>query len=142
MEAGLCCPFLEAELTIQDQPSGVPFGEPLSIALSVINVSERQVERTYYSGQRYDFIVLDDTGNVVWRWSRDMAFTQAIIEVAFEPGQKVTYSEVWNQKTDSGEQVEPGTYELQALDVGCGTPTGRLCALGATLAFEIWAPPQ
>ena len=71
-----------------------------------------------------------------------MAFTQAIVEVTFEPGQKVTYSAVWNQQTNDGEQVEPGNYRLTAIDVGCSKPPIRQCELGASRSIEILPPTQ
>ncbi|MCH8065750.1 MAG: hypothetical protein IIC90_07990 [Chloroflexi bacterium] len=141
--AGLCCDEpLTAKLGIDSLPIGVLYRQPLPMALLIKNASDRQVERTYSSGQRFDFIVSDVTGTEVWRWSHGMAFTAAIAEVTFEPGETVTYIEIWNQQTNSGEQVEPGTYELHAYDVGCGMLPAFQCDLGATLTFEILAPPQ
>ena len=143
MEAGLCCDEpLTAELSIDSLPIGVPYGEPLPMTLSITNTSDRQIERTYSGGQRYDFVVLDGTGTEVWRWAHDMLFIAAIGEVTFDPGEKMTYSVVWNQQTNSGEQVAPGSYELYAYDVGGGLPPGGQSGLGARLTFEILPPPQ
>ena len=140
--AGLCCPTLSAELMIDSLPIGVPYGEPLPMTLSITNGSDSQIERTYNSGQRYDFVLLDGTGTEVWRWSHDMAFIEIILQETLDPGEKVTYREVWNQQTNGGEQVEPGIYELRAFDVGCGKPPIRQCFLERTLTLEILPPPQ
>ena len=141
--AGICCDKpLTAELAIDSLPLGVPYGEPLPMTLSITNASDQPVERTYNSGQRYDFVVLDSTGMEVWRWSHDMAFIEIILQVTFDPDEKVTYREVWNQQTNDGEQVEPGIYGLTAIDVGCGKPPIPRCYLRGTLKFEIMPPPQ
>ena len=141
--AGLCCDKpLTAELVIDSLQSGVPYGEPLPMTLSIANSSDRQVERGYSGGQRFDFIVSDVTGTEVWRWSRDFVFIQMTMSETFDPGEKMTYSVVWNQQTNSGEQVEPGSYELYAYDVGGGIPPGGQSGLGARLTFEILPPPQ
>ena len=145
--AGLCCDGpLTAALSIDSLSDNlsfsVPYGEPLPMTLSITNASVGQVERTYSSGQRYDFVVSDGMGTEVWRWTYRRGFTQAFVEVTFEPGEKVTYGVVWNQQTNDGEQVEPGIYELHAFDVGCGMLPAFQCDLGATLTFEILPPPQ
>ncbi len=145
--AGLCCAGpLTAALSIDSLSDSlsfsVPYGEPLPMTLSITNANDQQVERTYNTGQRYDFVVFDTMGIEIWRWAYRTGFTQALVEVTFEPGETVTYSVVWNQQTNDGEQVAPGTYELHAYDVGCGMLPAFQCDLGATLVFEIWAPSQ
>ncbi len=146
--AGLCCPTLFAELTIDNLPIGVPYGEPIQMALSITNASNRQFERTYNSGQRYNFLVYDlrdiglGVGTDIWSWSHNVTFIQIIMQETFDPNEKVTYRVVWNQQNHGSEQVEPGIYGIRASDVGCSKLPIRQCFLEAWLTFEILAPPQ
>ena len=64
----------------------------LRATYSATNVSPSPLRLVYNSGQQYDF-VLSDEGSEIWRWSGDMAFTQAVWEDSLAPGASVVAGE-------------------------------------------------
>jgi len=128
-----------ASLTAVDKVA-VP-GEPFSLTLSVSNCNERETARRYSSSQLYDFIVRDESGATVWSWSRGKAFVQAVMERTYGDRQTVTYGVVWDQTTNDVAPVAPGTYQIEALDVGCTLPALNQCGLSATIDVQILVPP-
>ena len=127
---------LVAELTLDGGRTAFAQGEPVSMTLSITNCGDEEVTRSYSSGQRYDFVVSDTEQDEVWRWSHDKVFIQVIGSQVFAPGETVTYTEVWNQNDNTGEQVTPGQYDVLGIDVGCEEP-GERCHFGMGLPVEI-----
>jgi len=90
-------------------------GEAIRMTLTVQNSGDESATLTFNDGQTYDFIVREmPMGNEVWRWSHDKAFTEAIWSMTLMPGDKKSYSEVWNQKNNASLQVKPGIYQIEA----------------------------
>ncbi|MCH7580511.1 MAG: hypothetical protein IIB22_09735 [Chloroflexi bacterium] len=116
-------------------------GEPFSLTLSVSNCNERETSRRYGSGQIFDFIVRDESGELVWNWAHGRSFVLAVMERTYGDRQTVTYGVVWDQTNNDGEAVAPGTYQIEALDVGCTLPALDQCDLSATIAVQILVPP-
>jgi hypothetical protein len=74
-------------------------GDSVHFVLQVTNVSERAVELNFRSGQSYDFVVQDEAGRELWRWSADMMFTQALRRERVEPGATLVFEESWRPPT-------------------------------------------
>ena len=55
-------------------------GEPIIIALKIFNYTEEEIIFHFNTGQRYDFIIEDEEGNKVWRWSKDRMFAMVLGE--------------------------------------------------------------
>jgi len=68
--------------------------DSVRFTLQVTNASQQPVTVHFSSGQSYDFSV-SDGGSVVWRWSEDHMFTQALRSEALAPGQTRSWSETW-----------------------------------------------
>ena len=47
-------------------------GEPIVMTLKVFNYTEEEMIFHFNTSQRYDFIIEDEEGNEIWRWSQDM----------------------------------------------------------------------
>ena len=112
-------------------------GDPIPMTLSLTNCSNNPVHLFYPDSQRYEFIVKDEEGNEVWRWSQDKDFTQGDGEETFEPGEDVTYNEVWDQRGQGGEQLSPGQYQILGLSVGCAESSASDCQFGVGLLIGI-----
>jgi hypothetical protein len=112
-------------------------GEPISMTLSVTNCTDGPVAVRDRDSQRYDFIVAPDDGHQVWRWSADKAFTQAVGEERLASGETRTYTEVWDQESNSGEQVPPGRYTLVGDDLRCEFDASESCTSGIGVVIEI-----
>lgn len=68
--------------------------DSVRLVLQVTNATSGPVTLTFPSGQSYDFQVLDG-GRVVWTWSADRSFMQAVRMLTMAPGETSRYSEVW-----------------------------------------------
>jgi len=107
----------DLELTISLEKTVYEIGEPINVTLTITNVSQQTVDFTS-TGMNFDFIVYNDTNNLVYQWSIGQAFPQIAMVQPLAPGENVTATYVWPQtvKTSmtSAEnlQVAPGTYYI------------------------------
>jgi len=91
-------------------------GEDVEMTVVLQNRSNELIDLLFKSGQTYDFIVKKmPEGKEVWRWSEGRFFTEAIWTMFLEPGERKTYVIKWDQKDNNSQQVEPGTYKIEAL---------------------------
>ena len=85
---------------------------PLMTArLSVRNTTGAPIELVWPSGQRYDFVIRDEKGQIVWRWSEGRAFTLVFGTESFS-GER-NYTELIRLGRD-GKPFPPGKYTLEA----------------------------
>lgn len=89
-------------------------GEMATFVLTVSNDTSEEINITYSSGQKYDFLVLQDNEEV-WKWSHDKAFTAAIEEESIFPNTSISFEEEWNQVDNNGISVDVGRYVLKAI---------------------------
>ena len=142
---------LEADLIVSGGREKFSSGENVSFTLVLFNCGETPITRTYGSSHTYDFVVLDEAGQVIWHLSLGMVFLQVQTPVTFEPGEMIVHRTIWRQDTDDrpflllpelfngGDLVPPGTYELFGL--GCGfraTDELDACDLIASQTIEIF----
>lgn len=80
---------LVSTLQVETAPDSVRF------VLQVTNASAAPVEVRFNTGQTFDFLVRDDRGAEIWRWSADMGFTQALRSETLAPGETRTLSAAW-----------------------------------------------
>lgn len=92
-------------------------GEPVAMNLRVTNTAASPVILTTYSSQEYDFFVRQ-RGALIWQWSHDRAFAQAVRERTLASGQTRSYPVAWDQRDLQGRRVEAGTYEISAVFLG------------------------
>ena len=145
-DAGLVrrCPVVQGEpaqglvatLVLDGNQSTFPQGKPISLFLSITNCDNEPMRRQYGSSQLYDFVVRDSGGQEVWRWSHGIVFLTVRTYQTFQPGETVTYTGVWDQLSNAGEQVTPGHYDVLGVDVGCEEFQKR-CHFGMGLPIEI-----
>lgn len=79
----------------------------VGFAIEVTNESTKRAELTFASGQAYEFVVLDSTGQEIWRWSKGRMFTQAMQSKLLEAYDSAIYRERWSPP-------QKGTYTLVA----------------------------
>lgn len=108
---------LRAALRVS-QPT-VARGQPVDFRLSVQNISAENARIPFASGQKFDFEVWQGA-RMVWRWSGDRAFTQALTSSTLRPQETVTYQATWKTEGLDGKPVPPGRYEVR----GYLTPMG------------------
>jgi len=78
-------------------------GEPIIITLKIFNYTEEEITFHFNTGQRYDFIIEDEEGSKIWRWSEDKMFTMVLGEEILGPtNPEVIYTAEYRGKLSSG----------------------------------------
>mgnify|MGYP001030298021 CR=1 FL=1 len=79
------------------------FGEPVKMMFKVFNYTEENVVFHFNGSQRYDFIIEDEEGNEIWRWSKERMFAMVLGEEVLGPhNPEVIYTEEYKGKLSSG----------------------------------------
>ena len=128
------------DFAFTNQRNRFPPGEPIEMRISVTNCADSARSLQYATTQRYDMVVSSArTAREFWRSSTGQTFDQVRSDETYEPGETKTYTEVWDQKSDSGEQVSIHNYALEAHALPCESGLIADCesstAIGIT--FEI-----
>ena len=82
--------------------------QPISMKLCLSNYTGKEIVLGFRNAQRYDFVIENDTGDELWRWSNGKMFAQMLGEETVGPGQELIYTE----RCES--HLDPGTYKLSA----------------------------
>ena len=64
--------------------------------LDVRNNTPKMVELRFRNGQTHDFIVLDESGKQVWRWSEGRMFTQAYQNKLIKSKDNAVFTDRWS----------------------------------------------
>jgi len=112
-------------------------GEPVSMTLVLTNCGDNEITLFYPDGQRYDFIVEDETSAEVWRWSHNRAFEDTLGEESLGPEESLTYTESWDQREADGEPAPPGSYQIWGFGLGCLEQSSTGCRYGPGLLITV-----
>jgi len=92
-------------------------GEPITMTLKIFNYTGEDIVFHFNTSQRYDFIIEDEEGNEVWRWSKDMMFAQMLGEEILGPDNpEIIYTAEY-----MGE-LSPGYYKVTGIFVAQDRP--------------------
>ena len=92
-------------------------GEPIKMTLKIFNYTEEDIIFYFNTSQRYDFIIEDEKGKEVWRWSQDMMFAMVLGEEILGPTNlEVTYTAEYKEK------LKPGYYKITGIFVAQNRP--------------------
>jgi hypothetical protein len=69
--------------------------DSVRLELYITNVTTEPIVLEFGTGQRYDFAVGLTDGTVVWRWSQDRVFTQALSSETLAAGESRRYAAAW-----------------------------------------------
>jgi hypothetical protein len=58
-----------------------------------------------------DFRVFDLRGRAVWSWLRGQTMLGALRLFPLKGGKSLSFRQVWDQRTDSGDRASPGEYQ-------------------------------
>ncbi|MCG0238555.1 MAG: BsuPI-related putative proteinase inhibitor [Firmicutes bacterium] len=76
--------------------------------LTVANPGKEPVTIRFSSSRQYDFVLRDEKGKEVWRWSQDRLFAQPVTDARLNAGAVLTY------ESDLPQNLPAGTYTLEA----------------------------
>lgn len=102
------------------------------VSLTLENTTGGPLTLTFNSGQRFDVVIRDDAGEIVWTWSADKAFPAVVEQVDFE-GLKT-----WVVEKRLGEDDRPwaaGVYTVEAQLTNAGPRR-----YSAVTSFELTEP--
>lgn len=91
-------------------PLVVEKGNEVKFSLKITNNTDKDITKTFSSGQRFDYIVKKD-GKKVWQWSEDKNFIAVIQNINFKAHESIYYSEAWKP-------AEIGNYTVEAYFFG------------------------
>jgi hypothetical protein len=92
-------------------------GEPIIMNLKIYNYVEEDIVFHFNTSKRYDFIIEDEEGNEVWRWSEERIFAQMLGEEILEPSNpEVIYTAEYKDK------LSPGYYKITGIFIAKDRP--------------------
>lgn len=94
-------------------------GQEIHISVTIKNISSESKTLSFNSGKQYDFVIKNENGDSVWRWSDGRGFITSLTSYVLEPNATKTFTYTWNQILSDGESLIPiGSYTLQADSLG------------------------
>ncbi len=89
-------------------------GEPIKVTLKIFNDTEEEDVLHFNTSQRYDFIMEDEKGEEIWRWSEDKIFAMVLGEENIEPtNPELIYTEKFTNKLALGYYKITGVLVVQ-----------------------------
>ena len=82
------------------------------LTMVVSNQADKLLPFRFGSSQTYDFIIADDSGKEVWRWSSGNFFTQVVRSDSIRGGGQWRFEAMWDRKDNNGNPVPAGQYRL------------------------------
>lgn len=78
----------------------------LQARISLRNTHEQPLELAFPSGQQFELVAYDETGRLVYQWSEDKRFIQALTRVSVQ-GEKIWTAEI------PADRLTPGRYAIR-----------------------------
>ena len=92
-------------------------GEPIKVTVKIFNYTEEDIIFHFSTSQRYDFIIEDEEGNEIWRWSEGRMFAQMLGEdVIGSHNPEVIYIAEYKDR------ISPGYYKVTGFFVAQDRP--------------------
>jgi Intracellular proteinase inhibitor len=74
----------------------------VQFSLDVRNNTARMVELRFPNGMTHDFVVLDENGREVWRWSNGRMFTQTLQNKLIKSRDNAVFADNWTGRNMHG----------------------------------------
>lgn len=92
-------------------------GESIMMTLKIFNYTEEDVVYHFNTSQRYDFVIEDEEGSKIWRWSEDKMFAMVLGEEILGPNNpEIIYATEYKGK------LSPGYYKVTGILVAKDRP--------------------
>lgn len=69
------------------------------------------LELRFSSGQQFEVVITDESGNEVYRYSDDKFFTMALVYKSINPGESFNWQDEWDMKNKDGVKLTSGNYK-------------------------------
>lgn len=99
---------LSLRLTVYNPQDG-----PVRLFLRAENLTSQPLSLAQANGQTHEFAVQQGE-QVVWRWSSDKFFLEALQDLVIAPGETRVFEGEWNRTDEKGQAVAPGRYTVLA----------------------------
>ncbi|MGM0846837.1 MAG: BsuPI-related putative proteinase inhibitor [Bacillota bacterium] len=86
----------------------------VDIKLTVSNNTPDEMTLEFPSSQFFEYEVIDPAGDIIYRFSDNKAFLQAIQQITLNSGEKKVWQDRWNYSAAEGKKVPPGEYLISA----------------------------
>lgn len=73
-------------------PSAVKAEDTLQMQLTIKNTGDKDVTINHNSGQKFDFVVLDNNDEIIYTWSADKSFLMALTTTVIKPGGEAEFT--------------------------------------------------
>ncbi|HEU5219303.1 MAG TPA: BsuPI-related putative proteinase inhibitor [Gemmatimonadales bacterium] len=91
-------------------------GEPVPLVFHVTNAGAAAVTLPVQGREpTADFTVTDSAGRPVWSLLKGQIVLGSLRLLPLGPGQRLTFRQVWRQRTDGGKPVPSGDYLVRAV---------------------------
>jgi hypothetical protein len=100
----------ELQMVVSITRSGVG---RMDFRIGLQNVGQEEATLGFVDGQFFEIDVTDQSGNLVWRWSRDKAFTDALWSLKLGPGESYKQDTDWDLIGNDGKPPAPGAYKAR-----------------------------
>ena len=101
-------------ISISADKMSYSIGEPIKMTLKVFNYTQEDIVFHFNTSQRNDFIIEDEKGNEIWRWSQDRMFAMVLGEEILEPtNTEVIYTGEYTDKLSLGYYKITGIFVAQ-----------------------------
>ena len=89
-------------------------GEPIKMTFKIFNYKEENIVFYFNTSQRYDFIIEDEEGNEIWRWSEGRMFAQMLGKESLGPhNPEVIYTAEYKDRLNPGYYKVTGFFVAQ-----------------------------
>jgi hypothetical protein len=128
---------LVSQVSFNNEDGNFAQGETVDITLILANCGDNDAVLHYPTSQRYNFHVTDSNGVEVWTSSDGKSFDQVAATESLHPNDRETFTDHWDQKDRSGQQVPGGQYKVAAFSVGCIAEAQPNCEFGPVRFIQI-----
>ncbi|MHB1151712.1 MAG: BsuPI-related putative proteinase inhibitor [Eubacteriales bacterium] len=71
----------------------------LKMSIVIKNISDKAVTINHNSGRRYDFIISDTNGDILYQWSANKKFTSALTTTTINAGKSIEFTDELDNET-------------------------------------------
>ena len=100
------------QMAVSITPAGVG---RMDFRIGIENGGQEEATLGFTDGQFFEIEVTDRSGNLVWRWSHDKGFTDALWSLKLGPGESYEQTADWDLTGNNGKPLSPGSYGCRVI---------------------------